>query len=143
MESYRILYVEDDDASRDVFNRLLAAHGHAVTTAATCAAALRAAETQAFDLLVADIGLPDGDGWDLFTQIRNRQPIPGIVLSAYAFPKDAEKTLAAGYARHISKPVNSGELIAAINEVMGLPASVVRRIIPGASITPEDGSVGA
>ena len=77
----RILLVEDHADSRRVLQRLLESFGCVVRAAGTVAEALAIADTQSFDLLVSDIGLPDGSGIDVIRQMSAHQKIKGIALS--------------------------------------------------------------
>jgi len=63
-----------------------------------------------FDLLIADRGLPDGDGLDLLPIIKQYSPLLGIALSGYGMPCDLQSTAKAGYASHLVKPVRFPEL---------------------------------
>jgi two-component system CheB/CheR fusion protein len=115
----RILFVEDHHATRVALSKLLGLYGYDLTTADCCATALRVAHAQPFELLIADVGLPDGDGWNLLEQMRVRYPLlRGIVMSGFAMPADVRHTQLAGYARHVTKPVDAEALRAVIEEVM-------------------------
>ena len=103
--SYHILFVEDHEDTRLVMQLLLQSCGYGCTCAGTCAEAIELAGTRRFDLLIADIGMPDGDGLDLLACIRSMYPINGIALSAYGMPADIERARAAGFKRHLLKPV--------------------------------------
>ena len=72
-----ILLVEDHDATRRILARLLGRLGHRVTTASSVASALAACTQRDFDLILSDLGLPDGSGLDLMRQLRRRLPGPG------------------------------------------------------------------
>ena len=111
----RILYVEDHADTLDAFSRMLERHGHTVVTAQTFTAALELATAQKFDLLITDVGLPDGDGCDLLAKIRQLYPIRGIVISGYGMAKDVRRSDLAGYAIHLTKPVDREQLTNAVN----------------------------
>ena len=103
----RILLVEDHAATRQTLCRLLARRNHTVLPAATMTEALALFAHEAFDLIVSDIGLPDGDGCALMKQLRARQPsLPGIALSGYGMEKDIERSREAGFATHFIKPID-------------------------------------
>ena len=72
--------------------------------------ALKASEQKRFDLLVTDIGLPDGSGHDLMKKIRQHQPIDGIAVSGFGMEEDLEKSREAGFADHLIKPINVDRL---------------------------------
>ena len=115
----RILFVEDHHATRVALSKLLGLDGYELATADCCAAALRLAHAQPFDLLIADVGLPDGDGWSLLERMRGRYPLlRGIVMSGFGMPADLRHTQLAGYARHLTKPIDAEALRAVIEEVM-------------------------
>ncbi len=114
----RILLVEDDDATREVMTEVLRTSGHEVVTAATMKQALAAAESGEFDLLVSDIGLPDGSGLDVMRWFKDHRPIPGIAVSGYGTEEDLQRSLAAGFFTHITKPIPASTLRWAIQEAM-------------------------
>jgi CheY-like chemotaxis protein len=114
-----ILLVDDNHDTAMVVARLLQRDGHFVTAAEGYRTALDAAKTQQFDLLVADIGLPDGDGLELLHELRTLYPIRGVVISGYAAIEDIDRSAAAGFSRYIAKPFSYAALKDAIAEVAG------------------------
>jgi PAS domain S-box-containing protein len=110
----RILLVEDDRDTGQVIARLLRRRGADVTIAESVAAARAAAASAAFDLLLSDIGLPDGTGIELLEWLRARQPIPAIALTGYGMEEDIERCRDAGFAAHLTKPVDFRDLEQAI-----------------------------
>jgi CheY-like chemotaxis protein len=77
------------------------------------------------DLLVSDIGMPGTDGYQLIAQVRvmdkaRPTPLPAIALTAYARAEDRQRSLLAGYQMHISKPVETRELVAGIASLLKL-----------------------
>ena len=113
----RILLVEDHVDTLRTLARLLRDAGHAVTTAASMGAALEAAAAEEFDLVVSDVGLPDGSGLDLMRQLRQHRPVRGIALTGYGMESDVAGSLEAGFVRHLTKPVEYSELEEAIEQV--------------------------
>jgi len=113
----RILLVEDNPDTLRVMSRLLRGRGHAVTAADGLAAATRAAEGESFDLLVSDLGLPDGSGLDLIRRLGAIRPIPGIALSGYGMDDDVKRSREAGFSEHLTKPIDFPKLEAAILRV--------------------------
>ncbi len=106
----RILLVEDHDDTRNVLQRLLGRWGHAVTTAGSVGEARAILTTETFDLLLSDIGLPDGTGHEVATALRERSQIPAVAMSGYGMDADLARTEAAGFTEHIVKPVAAERL---------------------------------
>ena len=92
--------------------------GHDVRRAGTVAAALQAAQAEPFDLLISDIGLPDGSGLDLMRQLRLRHPMRGIALSGFGMEEDVRRSRAAGFDEHLTKPVSLDVLETTIQRVV-------------------------
>jgi len=90
-----------------------------VTTAISVASALEAGERGEFDLLVSDIGLPDGTGLDLIRRLRKSRPVRGIALSGFGLDSDLQRSFDAGFLAHLTKPVNFASLEATIRQVAG------------------------
>ena len=80
--------------------------------------AIEAAERGQFDLLISDVGLPDGSGLELITRLRAKSKIPGIAISGFGMNGDVEKSIKAGFTEHLVKPVHLEELEAAIEHAM-------------------------
>ena len=110
----RILLVEDHPDTLRVLVKLLQKWGHAVTTAETVRTAQELANGQEFDLLISDLGLPDGSGLDVMRHVKERSGIPGIALSGYGTEEDIRRSRAAGFTEHLVKPVNISALRTAI-----------------------------
>jgi signal transduction histidine kinase len=115
----RILLVDDHPDTCAALERLLKLRGHTVTAAHDMRGALAVAgERDSFDLLISDVGLPDGNGMDLLRVLRSRRPIRGIAISGFGMDVDIGKSLQAGFAEHLVKPVKLEKLEAAIARVM-------------------------
>ena len=81
--------------------RLLRGLGHEVATAGTIAEASEAADARPFDLIVSDIGLPDGSGLDLMRRVvARRGPVPAIALTGYGMEEDVRRSREAGFTAH-------------------------------------------
>jgi CheY-like chemotaxis protein len=93
---------------------MLSRRGHDVRTAASLTDALRAAAENEFDVLVSDIELPDGTGLELMARLRDDRAVPGIALSGFGSPEDVALSRSAGFAEHLTKPVEFGRLEEAI-----------------------------
>lgn len=113
----RILLVEDHEATRAILARLLTRRSYQVTTAPSAAAAREWAKARSFDLLLSDLGLPDGDGRVLMTELRARYGLRGIALSGYGMECDVQHSLEAGFDAHLTKPVDMEALERAIAAV--------------------------
>jgi len=118
----RILLVEDHADTAAAMADLLELVGHRVTVAASVAAGLAAAASAAgteagFDLVLSDIGLPDGSGLDLMRELVRLYRLPGIALSGYGMEDDLRKSREAGFALHLTKPLTLQTLKAALLQV--------------------------
>jgi signal transduction histidine kinase/ActR/RegA family two-component response regulator len=102
----RILVVEDHESTAQIMGRLLQRAGHEVELAYSVAGAKGIFERRNFDLVISDLGLPDGNGLDLFRYMNERQPVEGIALSGYGMQDDIQASLAAGFREHVVKPVD-------------------------------------
>lgn len=117
--SHRILFVDDDIDTLAVMARLLSRRGYAVRTASTVAEAIKLAKAEPCDLIISDIGLPDGSGVDILRQLQDQRPIKAIAFSGYGMEADISRSLAAGFARHLTKPLDIDKLVEHIQSVMG------------------------
>jgi CheY-like chemotaxis protein len=113
----RILLVDDNADTLAFLSTMLSRRGHDVSTASDMAEALRGATEGDCDLLISDIELPDGSGLELMESIRSRKPIPGIALSGFGSAADIEQSLAAGFAVHLTKPVDFRRLERVIERI--------------------------
>ncbi len=114
----RLLIVEDHADTALLLKRLLEASGFVVETAGSVAEALKAADSAHFDVLVSDLGLPDGTGCDLMRQMRERHPLKGIAMSGYGMEEDVRRSREAGFSEHLVKPVDISSLERAILNVV-------------------------
>ena len=119
----RILLVDDHTDTVITLGALLRNLGYEVACAETVKQALQLAKESNFDLLVSDIGLPDGSGHDLMQQIRAKQSIAGIALSGFGMEDDLEKSRAVGFTEHLIKPINVDRLQATLREIARTRAS--------------------
>ena len=114
----RILLVEDHGDTSRTLARLLKSLGHEVRIAGDLKRALELSRQWEFDLLLSDLGLPDGNGRDLMRQLRSTRPrIPGIAISGFGTEEDIRQSLAAGFEEHLVKPLNIADLRAAIQRI--------------------------
>lgn len=106
----RILLAEDHDDTRQALERLLKRWGHDVRTASTLAEAVGIAAEFHPELLLSDIGLPDGTGIDLLGKLRDQPGLKAIAMSGYGMEADLELTRHAGFIEHLIKPVSAERL---------------------------------
>jgi CheY-like chemotaxis protein len=124
-----VMIVDDERDAREVLVAMLELRGAEVIAASSAAEAVEAlahaTNVSMPDVLVSDIGMPGEDGFDLISKIRAMGPerggnIPAIALTAYARAEDRTRVLAAGFQRHVAKPVEPSSLAGAV-------ASLARR----------------
>ncbi len=106
----RLLLVEDHQETLQVLSRLLRRTGHSVCTASSIAGARDAASAETFDLVISDLGLPDGTGHELMEHLRATHGLRGIALSGYGMDEDLRRSAEAGFVAHLVKPVNISDL---------------------------------
>jgi signal transduction histidine kinase/CheY-like chemotaxis protein len=119
---HRVLIVEDHEPTSRVLARLLTRRGSDVVVAGSIAEALAAAKAGSFDAVISDIGLPDGDGYALMTTLKERHHLQGIAVSGYGMREDIERSEAAGFVAHVTKPVSMRALEVAL-ELIRPPTS--------------------
>ncbi|MEO7725028.1 MAG: ATP-binding protein, partial [Chthoniobacterales bacterium] len=117
----RILLVEDHADTAAILARLLRRMGHDVLSADTVDTALRLAETEMrrapIDLVMSDLGLPDGSGLDLMRELSAKYGLRGIALSGFGMDSDLAQSTAAGFSRHLIKPIDIATLRATLVEM--------------------------
>ncbi|MDB5295582.1 MAG: multi-sensor hybrid histidine kinase, partial [Phycisphaerales bacterium] len=104
----RVLLVEDNEPTLRVLTRLLEGLGHRVA----------AARGGTFDLLLSDVGLPDGSGLDLMRAVREQFAGRAIALTGYGMEEDVRRCREAGFAAHLTKPVDLRTLEDAVRRVV-------------------------
>lgn len=112
--STRVLIVDDEPGIVDFVQMGLAQENIAVITAGTAADGLRAVRTERPDLVIVDVGLPDGDGFDLLARIRSESQIPIIMLTARGDVEDRVRGLELGADDYVAKPFHFAELLARV-----------------------------
>jgi len=118
LEGVRVLIVDDELDTRDLFDRAFVAAGALTHTAASADEALGAVDRFRPDVLVADIGLPGRDGHALVRELCAFANVPAIAVTAYASAKDEAAALSSGFARHVAKPVDPGRLVRIVASVL-------------------------
>jgi CheY-like chemotaxis protein len=115
-QSRRILLVEDHEDTNKSLTKLLRLRGYEVESASNIESALALAAAAEFDVLVSDIGLPDGTGIDLIRQLRSDRPPLAIALTGFGMEDDLRKTHEAGFYHHLVKPIDVNKLDLLIQE---------------------------
>jgi two-component system KDP operon response regulator KdpE len=113
-----ILVIEDDGAIREVLQALLGSGGFRVIEAATAARADVESRARKPDLLLVDLGLPDGDGLTVIRNVRSWSPVPIIVLSARTMEEQKVAALDAGADDYMTKPFSAPELLARVRAAL-------------------------
>ncbi|HEV7499931.1 MAG TPA: response regulator, partial [Vicinamibacteria bacterium] len=131
----RVLVVDDEKDTRDVVSAVLSQQGADVAAASSVDEALGHLSSSIPDVLLADIGMPDEDGYSLMRRIRalpagRGGTVPAAALTAYARAEDRMQALLAGFQIHVPKPVQPGELIRVVG---ALAARRPAGRLPGAS----------
>ncbi|HUO08011.1 MAG TPA: PAS domain S-box protein [Phycisphaerae bacterium] len=102
----KILLVEDHPDTSSIISRMLSRCGHSVIVANSISAALEMGAAHDFDLLLSDIGLPDGTGHDLIQKLGATRTLPAIALSGFGSNEDIQRSLSAGFLLHLTKPID-------------------------------------
>ncbi len=113
----RMLLVEDHHSTRKALSKVLSIVGHVVDSVETVADGLKAASNARYDLVISDLGLPDGTGFDLMRQLKELHGLRGIALSGYGMEEDVARSRSAGFDEHLIKPVDLQKLHDAIARV--------------------------
>ncbi len=114
-ERRRVLLVEDHIDTLRAARALLSELACEVVVASSVREALAAARTQSFDLVLSDLGLPDGNGLELMTHLRERYGLSGIAVTGYGMEEDIRRSLSAGFVDHLVKPITFARLESAID----------------------------
>ncbi|HEY9622293.1 MAG TPA: ATP-binding protein [Crinalium sp.] len=123
LQDARILIVDDDVDTLELLAFILEEHGANTITANSCSEAIVAFKHSPPDIVISDIGMPNLDGYALIRQIRSIAPsrggaVPAIALTAYASESDHQQILAAGFQKHLTKPIEPDVLLGAIAELL-------------------------
>jgi CheY-like chemotaxis protein len=124
----KILLVDDHEDTSKAMKRLLERVGYEVRTASSVAGAMESARRAPFDLLISDIGLPDGSGIELLRRLKERfghgrTPLKAIALSGFGMEEDLRRSREAGFVEHLTKPVDFEQLEAVIQQLTGAGAA--------------------
>jgi two-component system CheB/CheR fusion protein len=127
----RVFVVENHEDTRFLLCLLLEQLGHTVLSSATLAGALEVMPGAHCDILISDIGLPDGNGWDLMTRLGDDRPPYAIAMSGFGMSSDRQRSLNVGYRHHLLKPVEPQQLERLLDEA----ADATRESARGRSVT--------
>jgi CheY-like chemotaxis protein/nitrogen-specific signal transduction histidine kinase len=124
-----VLIVDDDPDAREVVAAILRHYGAKVIVATSVSTALVALRREQVDVLIADLGMPVEDGYDLIRQVRSSETeriarLPAAALTAYTTEEDRDRVLAAGFQFHLAKPVDPAVLVATVERLRGETLSV-------------------
>ncbi len=116
--SLRVFVVENQEDTRFLLGLLLEQLGHSVQSVATLQEALAAMDEARYDVLISDIGLPDGTGWDLMARLGANRPRYAVAMSGFGMSSDRQRSLSAGFRHHLLKPVEPNQLEGLLDEAM-------------------------
>jgi len=116
-KSLRILVVEDHSDTLEALSRLLSHFGHEISLADTAENALNMLESKEFDVVLCDIALPDGNGYDVIAQAKRRRSVKAVALTGFSATEDIQRGKEAGFDFHLTKPVDFHELRAVLGQI--------------------------
>jgi CheY-like chemotaxis protein len=116
-KSLRILVVEDHSDTLQALSRLLTHFGHEISLADGAQDALSMINSQKFDVVLCDIALPDGTGYDVVAHAKRKGPVAAVALSGFTATEDVERGKQAGFDFHLGKPVDFHELRAVLGQI--------------------------
>ena len=116
-KSMRILLVEDHEDTNRSLTNLLRRRGYQVQSADSISSALECAANGSFDLLISDIGLPDGTGIELMERLGTEHSLTGIALTGFGMEDDIRRSRDVGFSEHLVKPVDLNKLDAVIQKL--------------------------
>jgi DNA-binding response OmpR family regulator len=128
-----VLLVEDNHDTLRYLTWILEKRNYVVVPVDRLSAALAAASREQFDLLISDIQLPDGTGLELIRGLGGGRTLPGIAISGFGSEEDLQESAGAGFAEHLTKPIDVNRLESAIRRVTSSRATHPG---PGDSVSP-------
>src|SRR5205823_5441117 len=115
--SLRILVVEDHSDTLQALSRLLNHFGHDISTADDARSALEMINANEFDVVLCDIALPDGNGYDVIVEAKRKGAVKAVAISGFAAREDIERGRKAGFDFHLGKPVDFHELRSVLGQI--------------------------
>src|SRR5882762_5221724 len=116
-KSLRILVVEDHGDTLEALSRLLTHFGHEISVADDAQSARKIIGSKEFDVVLCDIALPDGSGYDVIAEVKRKRPVKAVALTGFGTPDDIERGKEAGFDFHLTKPVDFHELRAVLGQI--------------------------
>ena len=116
-KSLRILVVEDHSETLEALFRLLSHFGHEISVADGAQNAMNMIDSKEFDVVLCDIALPDGSGYDFIAEAKRKRPVKAVALSGFAATEDIERGREAGFDFHLAKPVDFHELRTVLGQI--------------------------
>jgi PAS domain S-box-containing protein len=116
-KALRILLVEDHGDTRRTLSRLLSHFGHNISVADCTQSALEIVNSKEFDVVLSDIALPDGSGYEVISQAKRKQRLKGVALTGFGSDEDIRRGKEAGFDFHLTKPVDFHELRSILSQV--------------------------
>jgi len=116
-KTLRILVVEDHSETQQALSRLLSHFGHEISVADGAQNAMNMIDSKDFDVVLCDIALPDGSGYDVIAEAKRKRPVKGVALSGFAATEDIERGREAGFDFHLAKPVDFYELRTVLGQI--------------------------
>jgi CheY-like chemotaxis protein len=113
----RILVVEDHSDTLQALSRLLDHFGHDISTADGARSALDMINSKKFDVVLCDIALPDGNGYDVSAEANRKGAVKAVAISGFAARDDVERGRKAGFDFHLAKPVDFHELRSVLGQI--------------------------
>jgi len=113
----RILVVEDHNDTLQALSRLLSHFGHEISLADTAQSALNTIDSKEFDVVLCDIALPDGNGYDVVAEAKRKRPLKAVALTGFSTTDDINRAQQAGFDFHLTKPVDFHELRAVLGQI--------------------------
>ena len=116
-KSLRILVVEDHSETLETLSRLLSHFGHEISVADGAQNAMNMIDSKEFDVVLCDIALPDGSGYDVITEAKRKRPVKAVALSGFAATEDIDRGTQAGFDFYLAKPVDFHELRSVLGQI--------------------------
>ena len=117
----RVIVVEDHADTAEALCKFLTTIGYKVYVAPDVASARALAKAVEYDVLLSDLRLPDGTGWDLIEELRLEGPVRAIAMSGYNSEADVERSKQVGFLDHIAKPLVPERVTAALKRAASTP----------------------